>query len=243
MNGTKKNFIAYTVKTPSFSDDELDLKEIPETYLKAYAGENFSIIFNSKGKIDLNIFDAGNQKSILKALEVFKDYLKTLFNDWETYFDLKQENTFNKKMILDFLPYRENIELPYLFTFYSIKTISNNYEMDRILSFSGEELGREFASGLKIKSKKELFEELKKFFKENSLGSLEFTKDFSKIELFGGNYTGFPIIGMPYSFFEKGIIKGAMQEFLKQLNFDVRIEKCWGIGDTYCEYKVEFYSL
>ncbi|MCK4327126.1 MAG: hypothetical protein KAW41_01480 [Candidatus Diapherotrites archaeon] len=110
----------------------------------------------------------------------------------------------------------------------------------RLMELVGSELGRCAVEQARPQSLDELLTALKKFFSEMKLGELECEKTKKGLfvaRVYGCAYTACPQIGEPYCHLEKELLRSAVIHFMGAFNITVQETKCWGLGDTYCEFE------
>ena len=112
----------------------------------------------------------------------------------------------------------------------------------KILTSTGEEVGKVFAGIYATDTLDDFFEELKKFLEKEKVAkiSVESITDNKIVIKSEESMTsaGIPTINKPVCHFERGLITGALKEFLGK-NIISRETKCWGMGDLYCEFVLE----
>ncbi len=112
----------------------------------------------------------------------------------------------------------------------------------KILYSTGEEVGKTFAGVYATDTLEGFLEELRKFLEKEkvaiiSIESMTDTKIVIKSEE-SMTSAGIPAINKPICHFERGLITGAIKEYLGK-NITSREVKCWGLGDLYCEFVLE----
>jgi len=133
--------------------------------------------------------------------------------------------------------------------FFSIYEISGDFQAERIATRAGESIGREYVKKGNVNSKAELSSLLVKIFTDLKIGDLKEVKPEKRsvalesvFILYDSVFSaGIPNINKKVDNFARGLIRGAFAEFKGMESISVNEVKCWGMGDTYCQFEV--YSL
>ncbi|MFQ6135666.1 MAG: V4R domain-containing protein [Candidatus Hydrothermarchaeales archaeon] len=114
----------------------------------------------------------------------------------------------------------------------------------KILYNTGEEVGKVFAGIYATDTLESFLDELRNFLDREKVAKISVER-MNEDEIVikseeSMTSSGIPSINKPVCHFERGLITGAVKEFLgKNIRSDET--KCWGLGDLYCEFvlKVE----
>lgn len=133
--------------------------------------------------------------------------------------------------------------------FYSAYDILGEFSAERIGTQAGENHGRELGHGMA--SREELLEKLAKNIEEKRLGRVEFKKvkeskavapEAVAIVYESAFSYGIPPVNKPVCNFLRGMLRGAFASFYNSENVSVHETKCWGLGDTHCEFEIYLFS-
>ncbi len=127
--------------------------------------------------------------------------------------------------------------------------LAGDFQAERISTQAGEQIGRKAVKIKKPQSKEELIRLLKKLFDDLGLGKL------STVEREKGSVTleavfrvddcalcsGVAPVNKKLCNLTRALLRGAFAEFKHMESITANETKCWGMGDTYCEFEV--YSL
>lgn len=130
----------------------------------------------------------------------------------------------------------------------SSQTIEGGFHTRRVLEHVGQLIGENYFKKSTAGNKDELLNEIESFFKKAGLGQLQFKKlkvpedknvspEYTAV-LKSGVFASFPNIGQNYCFLEKELIRSAFVAFTGRLNFLVKENKCFGLGDDTCEFEI-----
>lgn len=133
--------------------------------------------------------------------------------------------------------------------FYSAYDVLGEFSAERVGTQAGENHGRELARGLG--SKEELLKKLAGHIEEKRLGRAEFRKpaevkaatpEAVAIVYESAFSYGIPPVNKPVCNFLRGLFRGAFASFYNSENVSVHETKCWGLGDTHCEFEIYLFS-
>ncbi len=125
---------------------------------------------------------------------------------------------------------------------YTLEEYVGDITAVKILTSTGEDIGKVFAGIYATDTLEAFLEEIKKFLeKENvsriSVESMDEGKVVIKSEE-SMTSAGIPTINKPVCHFERGFVTGALKEYLGK-NITSRESKCWGLGDLHCEFVLD----
>jgi predicted hydrocarbon binding protein len=123
------------------------------------------------------------------------------------------------------------------------------FQIERNAVQAGENIGRKIARS--VKDQKQLFDSVFNYMKGHGIGvaSVRAEKD----PLSGGDMwlvrvdecvfaAGITPINVTVCHFVRGLVRGAIAAFMELENVEVKEERCWGIGDTYCEFRARIFT-
>lgn len=130
---------------------------------------------------------------------------------------------------------------------------AGEYQTERIATRAGDKRGRAMVRRASPKKEQELLPMIKKYIESNKIASVEYkpSKGEAKagireaiVTLFEcSSAVGLPCIGRALCHFERGFIRGTYCQFRGLENIAVNELKCWGLGDTYCEFEIITYTV
>ncbi|MCD6523105.1 MAG: hypothetical protein J7K68_05115 [Candidatus Diapherotrites archaeon] len=134
---------------------------------------------------------------------------------------------------------------------YSAHDIMPEFQAERNSVQAGENIGRRLVRIYKPKNTDELADAIVKYFKEQKIGIVTYKTKKDEKESNMKMYTfrvdecavasGIPLVNKPVCHITRGLIRGAFCQFLELENVAVKETKCWGLGDTYCEFLMKVF--
>lgn len=250
--------------------ESVDLAKLAKSldYLK-FADERGKVLITQVGGLTLTLFESGKirvfspgksfdeirDKMLTASVEIYsviEDISKTMklgLNSKNIISSGYREDVgFAEKSLRGALPSDVSMEIM-RHIFFGIYDVAGDFQVERIASKAGETMGRDYIRAKKPTKKPELISSLKSLFKETKLGEIEEIKPERSsatiecaLRLHNSAFSaGIPNINAKVDNFARGVIRGAFVEFKKMESISVNETKCWGEGDTYCEFEV--YSL
>lgn len=127
------------------------------------------------------------------------------------------------------------------------------FQAERNLVQAGENSARKLLKDNNAQTPEEVADMLDAFMKTQGIGLSTHSKRLDESKK--GNFeiytfkveenafaVGLPHVNFPYCNYVRGLIRGAFAEYLELENIRVEERKCWGLGDTYCEFEMDVFS-
>jgi hypothetical protein len=131
---------------------------------------------------------------------------------------------------------------------FSMYDIAGDFQAERIATQAGEILGRKFVSKTDFKNTDQLIKGMVEYFLENKLGKLV---NVSKAEEMKGVprdatlrvyecafCAGMPPVNRHVCNFDRGFLRGAFAVWKNTETVTVKETRCWGMGDSFCEFDI-----
>lgn len=128
--------------------------------------------------------------------------------------------------------------------------LSQEFQLERNEVQAGENAARRLVEAGAPKSVENVNKLLSKYLTDNGIGTPVFTQEKGDRTSYpvqvlmleeSAFAAGMPVINKPYCHFVRGLLRGAYVSFYELENIEVKETKCWGLGDSHCEFRARIY--
>lgn len=133
---------------------------------------------------------------------------------------------------------------------YSPYELMPKFQVERNNVQAGEDIARELISSSHLKDLKALNNLIGEYIQKENIGITSFGIEQDPASQYDIQIirvdqcaicSGTPVVNEPLCHFLRGFIRGAYSAYLELENIAVKETRCWGFGDTYCEFKMKVF--